>query len=172
MKKVLFLAVAFVLLFQVAAFAEVKIGVVNVQKAVLTSDYGKEMQQKLKAKFEPMSKEIEREANEIKKMETEMKNQDLALKLDAKQDRQREFRRKLRDHQDSVVAYRQKLQADNQKLRKPIIEKLSQVIKTYGKKNNYTVILQVTPGVLYGAEGVDVTDEVIVELNKLKKAGK
>lgn len=172
MKKVLFIAAILVLMLQIPAFAEVKIGVVNVKKAVLVSDYGQEMENKLKVKFEPMQQEIEREAVAIRKLESEMKNQDLALKLDAKQDRQRELRRRIRDHQDSVVAYRQKLQADNQKLRQPILEKLGNVIQAYGNANGYTVILQVTPGVLYGAQGVDLTDAIIAELNKMKKAGK
>jgi len=172
MRKVLFLAAVFVLMLQVPAFAEVKIGVVVVPKAVLTCEYGKEMEKQLKTRFEPLQKEIEKEANELKKMESEIRNQDLALKLDAKQDRQREFRRKIRDLQDSRVAYNQKLQAENQKLRQPIMVRLNKIINEYAKANNYTMILQAAGGVLYAQPGVDITDAIIVELNKLKKAGK
>lgn len=172
MKKVILLAAAFVLLFQATAFAETKIGVVNVQKVLVTCEYGVEMQKQLQAKFEPLQKELEREAAELKKMETEMKNQDLALKLDAKQDRQRDFRRKLRDFQDSQVAYRQKFQAENQRLSQPIIERLSAVIKEYAKVNGFTVIIRLQPSVLYATEGIDISDPLVAALNELKKAGK
>lgn len=169
MKKILFLSVAFVLLFQAVAFAEMKIGVVLLPKVVFNSEYGKEMGKTLQAKFEPMKKELERDAAELKKMEAEMKNQGLALKLDAKQDREREFRRKFRDFQDSQVAYNQKLQAEQQKLRDPLIKKLNSLIVEYARENGYSMILQAAKGVLYADEALDITDEIIVEFDKLKK---
>lgn len=172
MKKVLLLAAAFVLLFQAVAHAELKIGVVVLPKIVFNSDYGKEMGETLKEKFEPMRLELEREAQELKTMEDEIKNQDLALKLDAKQDRQREFRRRLRDFQDSQIAYNQKLQAEQQKLRDPLIQKLNNLIVEYARANGYSMIFQAAAGVLYAEEAMDITDEITVEFNKLKKKEK
>lgn len=172
MKKVLFIAVVFTLLLQVPAFAETKIGVASIQHIVMNCDYGKDMAQKLKAKFEPLKKEIEREAAGIKKLENELKNQDLALKLEAKQDRQREYRRRVRDHQDSVVAFRQKFQSESQKQQQPILERVSKVIAEYGKANKYSMIIEMSKVVMYVADGIDITDDIVAELNKLKKAGK
>lgn len=172
MKKVLFLAAAFVLMFQAVAFAELKIGVVVIPKVVFQSEYGKEMGQILKDKFEPMQKDLEREAAELKQMETDMQNQDLALKLDAKQDKQREFRRKVRDFQDSKVAFNQKLQSEQQRLRQPLIEKLNNLIVKYAQDNGYSIILQAATGVLYADQGLDITDKIIVEFDKLKKQEK
>ena len=172
MKKVLFLVLVFSLAFQASAFAETKIGVVSLQRIVKTCDYGKEVATKLKAKFEPLQNDIEREAEEIRQLESEIKNQDLALKLEAQQDRQRDFRRKVRDHQDSVAAYRQKLQSETQKLQKPIIEKVSVVLGEYGKKNGYSLILEGTNIAVYVGEKIDLTDAIIAELNKMKKARK
>lgn len=172
MKKTLFLAAAFVLLFQAVAYAELKIGVVVIPKVVFQSEYGKEMGQILKDKFEPLKKDLEREAAELKQMESEMKNQDLALKLEAKQDKQRDFRRMIRDFQDSQVAFNQKLQAEQQRLRQPIIEKLNNLIVEYARANGYSMILQAASGVLYAEEGLDITDEIVVEFDKLKKQDK
>jgi outer membrane protein len=173
MKKVLFLAVAFVLLFQTAAFAETKIGVFSMQAVMVNCDYGKAVAAKLKAQFEPIEKNLEKDAQEIQKLEEELRNQDLALKLDAKQDKQREFRRITRDYQDSVAAYRQKRQATQQELGQPVIERIVKVMSEYAKANKYTAIFELgTSGVSYVADGVDITDNLVEELNKLKKAGK
>lgn len=172
MKRVLFLTAAFVLAFQVAAFAEAKVGALSVQSVLVNCDYGKALSAKMKAKFEPLQKELERDAAEIQKLESELKNQDLALKLEAKQDKQREFRRKVRDHQDSVAAFRQKFQVESQKGQQPILEKIVKVANEYGKANGFSMIVEMNGVVLYVADGVDITDNIIAELNKLKKAGK
>ncbi|MDC0335360.1 OmpH family outer membrane protein [Pseudodesulfovibrio sp.] len=172
MKKALFFTAVFIVALQVAAFAETKIGAFSVQAVLVNSEYGKAMAAKMKAKFEPMQNELEKDASEIQKLEAELKNQDLALKLDAKQDKQREYRRKVRDHQDSVVAFRQKLQTESQKNQQPILEKIIRVANQYGKENGYSLIVEMQNVVLFVAETADLTDEIIEELNKLKKAGK
>ena len=173
MKRIILLAIAFVFMFQASAMAEAKIGVFNMRTVMTDCDYGKSVAAQLKAKFEPMEKDLEREAENIKKLETELKNQDMALKLEAKQDKQREFRRKARDYQDSVAAYRQKRQAEEQRLGQPVVVKIIKAMSDYGKANNFTVILEMsTGGVSYVGDGVDITQNLIDELNKLKKAGK
>ncbi|QJB57585.1 OmpH family outer membrane protein [Pseudodesulfovibrio sp. zrk46] len=172
MKKVLFLAVVLLLCMQTVAFAESKIGAVSMQGVLVNCDYGKAMEARMKAKFEPLQKELEKEAAAIQKLESELKNQDLALKLEAKQDKQREYRRKVRDHQDSAVAFRQKLQAETQKLQQPILEKIIKVINEYGKANGYSMILEMRGVTLFVSDAVDITNNVVDELNKLKKAGK
>ncbi|MBU4244798.1 MAG: OmpH family outer membrane protein, partial [Proteobacteria bacterium] len=140
---------------------------------MVNCDYGKAVAAKLKAQFEPMEKNLEKEAQEIQKLEESLRNQDLALKLDAKQDKQREFRRITRDYQDSVAAYRQKRQVTQQELGQPVIEKIVKVMAEYAKVNKYTVIFELgSSGVSYVAEGIDITDNLVEELNKLKKAGK
>ena len=173
MKRILFFTIAFVLLFQAGAYAETKIGVFSMPVVMNKCDYGKAVTSKLMAKFEPMENELQRDAEAIKKLESELKNQDLALKLEAKQDKQREYRRLARDYQDSVAAYRQKRQMEQQKLGQPVIEKIVEVMTQYGKDNNFTIILEMSSsGVSYIAEGIDITDNLVEALNKVKAAGK
>lgn len=171
MKKILFM-IAFVLMFQGAALAESKVGAISVQRVLMSCDYGKALEAKMKSKFEPLKKELDKDAAEIKKLEAELKNQDLALKLEAKQDKQREFRRKMRDYQDSVAAFQQKLAGESQRGQQPIVEKIIKVTNEYGKANGYDMIVEMQGVVLYIADKVDLNEQIIAELNKLKKAGK
>ncbi len=172
MKKVLFLAVALLFILQTVAFAETKIGAISMQSILINSAYGKAMNARMKAKFEPMQKDIEKEALAIQKLESELKNQDLALKLEAKQDKQREYRRKVRDHQDSVMAFRQKVQQEQQKQQQPVLQKILKVINEYGKAHGYSMIVEMSNVALYVDSAVDLTDKIIAELDKLKKAEK
>jgi len=173
MKKILLLTICLVMLLQVSAFAESKIGVFQMQKVVLECDYGLDVLAKLKAKFEPLEAEIKKEDAAIQKLAAELKKQDLALKLEAKQDKQREYRRKMRDLQDSYTAYQQKQQVEQQRLLTPIKQKLGEAIAVYSKANGITIVFErQVAGVAYLAEGVDISDAIIAELNKMKKAGK
>jgi outer membrane protein len=52
-------------------------------------------------------------------------------------------------------------------LSKPLIEKINTAIKLIALKGNYTYVLDSTAGsVLYADEKYDITDKVIIELNK------
>ena len=95
------------------------------------------------------------------------------MKLDVKQDKQREYRRKIRDLQDSYASFQQKQQIDQQKLLLPVKQKIGMTVAEYAKANGYTIVFEANvAGVAYLAEGVDISDEIIAELNKQKKAGK
>ena len=173
MKKILLLSVCFIFLLQVSAFAEMKIGIFQYQKVLIECDYGKTVSAKLKAKYDPLAKEIQDESRGVKKLEEELKQQDLAWKLEAKQDKQREYRRKMRDLQDSYAAFQQKQQVDRQKMLLPIKQKIGETVAEYSKANGYTIVFEANiAGVAYVAEGVDISDEIVIELNKQKKAGK
>jgi outer membrane protein len=173
MKKILLLSVCFVFLLQISAFAETKIGVFQSQKVLAECDYGKAVAARLKSKYEPLAKEIQKEGDVVKKLEEELSQQNLALKLEAKQDKQREYRRKMRDLQDSYAAFQQKQQVDQQKLLSPIKQKIGVTVAEYAKANGYTIVFEANvAGVAYLAEGIDISDAVIAELNKKKKAGK
>lgn len=173
MKRILVLALFFVIAFQASAMAEAKIGIVDMKRLVITSDYGKEIGAKMKAKFEPVEKELQKEMASIKKIEDDLKKQGLALKLEAKQDKQREFRRRMRDYQDSVVAYQQKSNAEQQRLTAPVLQIVQQVVNEYGKANGYQAIFdQAGSGVLYIGDGANVTADLLKALNKAKKDGR
>ena len=173
MKKVMILALFMLLCFQAAAYAEVKIGVVTVQVLLEKSLAAQSLSQELKAKFEPRKLELQREEAEVRKMEENLKKQDLALKLEAKQDMEREFRRRYRDFNESAQIFQQKFNQEKQRLTMPIVKFISEVVQKYGKDHGYTAIYDMfSGGVLYMDSSIDLTDEVLVEVDKAWKAKK
>jgi outer membrane protein len=64
-------------------------------------------------------------------------------------------------------SYQRKLQQAEQTLSKPIIDKLLEVIRDFGKRNGYTAIFdKQASGLVYSQDSVDLTNTVIAELNK------
>jgi outer membrane protein len=65
-------------------------------------------------------------------------------------------------------AIQQQAAAEQQRLDKEVLEEMNAYIKQYGKEKGYDFILGATDNgnIVYAAEDTDVTDEILVELNK------
>ena len=57
---------------------------------------------------------------------------------------------------------------ENQKLTQGILDQINNYIKKFSEQHKYDLILGVTTNgnIMYGAEGIDVTDEIVEGLNK------
>ncbi len=168
MRKVFFSFLILFLLFPVAvSAADGKIGVINIQHLMENSDPGRQAMTKLRSKVQSMKANVEKQKKEITKLQAEMKKQSLVLSQEAKQDREIEFKRKVRDFQDMTRDYDRTMRTEQERLTKPIFELAIKVIQEFGKKNKYTVMLDSrTSGLVYASEAVDVTKKVMVELNR------
>jgi len=149
------------------AQAEIKIGVIDVQEVLEKSEPGQTVMAEFKAKADDIRKELEKRKSDIEKLREEMEKQSLVLSQDAKQDKELEYKRRVRDYQDYVQVTQRTLQTENDRLSRPVMEMLGGVLKDYGQRNKYTLIVDSkAPGLVYTNEGNDVTKQVILELNK------
>lgn len=169
MRKVIVLALFCLLAMQAPAFAEgLKIGVVNLKSVVEKSEPGMAVQKTLQAKFEKMKADIEKQKTDIEKMRDDMQKQSMAMTPEARQDKEMAFKRRVRDYQDTVMAYQRRMKSDEQEATTPVLEMLSDVVKDYAKRNKFTVILDAAGplnNVLYYDDSVDVTNDIISALN-------
>ncbi|EPR30521.1 outer membrane chaperone Skp (OmpH) [Alkalidesulfovibrio alkalitolerans DSM 16529] len=155
--------------------ADLKIGVMNLQRVVEESQAGLEVQKNLRAKFEKMNTDVEKQKTEIERMREEMDRQGMALSPEAMQDKELAFKRRVRDYQDMVMAYQRKLKSEEEQATGPVLDLLAKVVEDYAKRNSYSLILD-TAGqfnnVLYNDASVDVSQDIINELNKAWAAKK
>lgn len=176
MRRIIGLAFFLVLALHASAFAEgVKVGIVNLKMVIEKSDPGLDIQKNLQSKFDKMKGDIEKQKNDIERMRDEMQKQSVAMTPEAKQDKELSFKRKVRDYQDTVMAYQRKMKAEEEQATAPVFELLSNVVKEYAKKNKFTLLIDVAGplnNVIYYDEAVDVTNDVMTELNKSWKGKK
>lgn len=170
MKKVLLTVVVLLLGLQLAAVAEpLRIGVVNSGKVFENSEPGSAALEQLQNKFQSMTQDLQRMRDEVTALREELQSQGLALSMEARQDKELEFRRKMRDFQDTSQAYQQKFKVEEAQLSEPILALLQEVIVQFGKDNGYDLLLDTNArvsGLLYNSEAVDVTDQVTQALNQ------
>ena len=64
-------------------------------------------------------------------------------------------------------------QQEDAKMTQQVVDQINGFLKEYGKKNGYTIIIAATEfgNVAYADEGLDITEEVLKELNRLYAGG-
>ncbi len=168
MKKLTLLVVC-ALFLATPALAQ-KIGFVDLQKALNMSTAGQKAKEEISGKFKSYQDELSSRQEELKKLKEDLEKQSILLSEDARAQKERDFQRKLKDFQRFAKDVEEELQQKDAFHTRQILEELQEIISSIGKKEGYTVILERTESsVLYGDESVDLTDQVIKELNSRKK---
>ncbi|HEX7128427.1 MAG TPA: OmpH family outer membrane protein [Thermodesulfobacteriota bacterium] len=155
-----------------ATTGEVRIGYVDLQRAIFTSNAGKEARRTLDERTEKLKKEFERRQEELRAAQAEFVKQSAVLSADARAEKERELQRRLRDLERLKQDSEDELSRRDAELSKRILGEVREVVRQIGGKGNYTLILERNAaGVLYAASGVDLTEEVIKAYNA-SKSGK
>jgi outer membrane protein len=174
MRKMLGFVVALSLL--VAApvcAAEMKIGYIDLQKALNLSDAGKAAKSQIAEKVKKFQGTIESRQNELKKLNEELEKQKMVLSAEAKAEKERDYQQKIKEYQRFAKDAQEELQQQDAQHTRSILEDLFKVVKDMGNKGNYTLILEKTESsVLYADDAINLTDEVIAAYNKSYKKGK
>jgi outer membrane protein len=161
------LSVAGLFCTQVIYASEIKIAVVDMQKALQSVEAGKKAKATLEKEFNEKKKTLLTEEETIKKMSEEFKKQSLALSEDARNKKQNEIQERLLKYRELFGKSQMDIQNRERDLTAPIIEKLKKVIGELGNNKSYTIILEKNENsVLYSQSKDDLTDEVIKKFNQ------
>ena len=165
---IIFLALAiFAFQLSTAAAEPSKIGVVVLQRCIQESNEGKRLADSLNKKKDEMQEELKKKDQELRDMQNDLEKQSLMLSEDAKRERVQEYDKKKRelgylaqDMSDEFKQLQTSAQNDLMKLILGVVDKVA-------KDKKYDLITE-GGSTLYFAKGMDITDEIIAELNKVK----
>ncbi|MEN9723206.1 MAG: hypothetical protein RJB38_1192 [Pseudomonadota bacterium] len=148
----------------------VRIGTVDMQKAIQTVDSGKKAKSQLEKEFNSRKAELQKEEASIKKMGEEFRKQSLVLNDEARAKKQQELQERVMKFQEFTAKSQQEIAQKEQELTLPIIQKLRSVIQDLAKTKGYSVILEKNENtVLFSLDKDDLTDEVIKLFNSQSK---
>jgi len=144
------------------ASADMKVGIVDLQRALNESAAGKKAKDQFKAEFDKTQNSLKAEKDRLDKMKDDLDKQSVVLKADERKAKAEEFDRRQRDLRRKLEDSDAELRKKDQELTTDILKDLALVIQEIGQRDNYTVILEnSSSSVLYGAKSIDMTDEVI-----------
>ena len=148
----------------------VKIGYMDLQKALNESDSGKDAKITFNKRVEELQKVLDEKQTEIKKMQDELEKQKGLLTSETRGEKEKVYQQKIKDAQRFAKDSQEELQQKDAEMTKKILIDLREVIKKLGSDDGYTLILERGDSfVLYAAEGVDITEKVIKAYNKMRK---
>lgn len=166
----LMLSAALLVAAPVAKAAEdVKIGYIDVQKAIQATSAGKKAKGELEKEFNTKNAEFQKRQADFKKMGEDLEKKKLALSDEARakkaQELQQEFMKLQKDMGESQLA----MQKKEAEALKPIVEKLEKAIEKVAKDGGYTMILERgQQSVVWAKKELDLTDAVVKEFEKSK----
>lgn len=147
--------------------AEMKIAIVDLQKALQTVDAGKKAKANLEKEFNEKKKTIQSEEEAIKKMSEDFKKQSMVLSDEAKIKKQNELQERLMKYRELVGKSQVQMQERERQATEPIIGKLRTIVDEIGAKKGYSIIFEKNDAsVLYLQQRDDLTDDVIAAFNK------
>lgn len=166
------IVVASVLLFaaQGAMAAELKLGVMNVQKIIVGCKAGKAAKERFDLKMKDLQSSFTGEEADLKKLQAEIKKKSSAWSEEKKAEKVREFQKNGRELQAKTEDARFEMKQLQDKELEPILKSLEKVVETYGKDQGYTMILDSKSGVIFYDKTTDVSDSIMKLLDKAMAA--
>lgn len=164
--RVLVASAAVLALTGAAVQAEEKIGYVDLQRALNESDPGRKAKEEFKVEVDKLQAKLKKQKDDIDGLKDQLEKKALVMKDEERSNAEEDYRRKLRDFERNYKDSQADLQRKDGELTGAIIKELQDVIREYGEKEGFTVILEASnSAVLYGAKNADLTDSIIQQYN-------
>jgi len=145
----------------------IKIGVVDIDRAISSTDEGKAAREEFARKQREAEARIQPLFERYKALEEEMKAKKFVLSDEALFQKQLDLVEMRNQIQSKGKEIEGQMKVDQKRLEGPLIAKLGEIIEDIGKTHGFTLILRRgAPGFLYTREALDVTDLVIENYNK------
>jgi outer membrane protein len=147
----------------------VKIGVVDLDQAIISTQDGKKAKEELERKQREAKAKIQPMLDELKQLQEDLTSKKFVLSDDALYQKQLDLAEKRNKIDNEMKELEGQLQVDQQRLTGPLINKMAEVVAALGREQGFTLIVRRgTPGLLYTREALDITDQVIQRYNEKK----
>jgi outer membrane protein len=151
----------------VAAAQEVKIGIVDIEQALVSTDEGKAAREEINRKNRDARAQVEPLMEQRKTLAEDLQGKKYVLSDDAmfqKQVQLAELENKIKSKIEELDG---QLKIEQGKVLAPLQNKLHSIIESIGKEQGFTLILaRNNPYVMYSREALDITDLVVARFNQ------
>jgi outer membrane protein len=150
---------------------EAKIGIIDSQRIFAEYQEAKDAEVIFQQEMDQWQKDLGQMEKEILAQQEKIRSQSLLLSKEKLDEMQQDLDTMLRNYDakktEILDPNKGKAVLRNQELSQPINDQISTVVERIGAEGKFTIILDVaTVNVVYAAEGVDLTDQVLEELEK------
>jgi outer membrane protein len=150
--------------------AELKVGYVDIQKAINECNAGKDAKKVITKDVEKLQHLGAEKQKELQTLKESYEKQALMLTPDARANKEKEYQSKARDFQRWMDDTQNEMNQKRAEMERNISIGLVKVIQKVGADEGFTLILERNEGiVLYISKALDITDRVIKAYDAQKK---
>jgi len=168
MKKLALYLIPFV--FAASAAAQTKVGLIDIQRAVLSTDEGKSALEALNKKYEPSQSELQKMATELQDLQKKFDADGAKMSEDARAATLKEIEQKALVFRQAAERAQSDYNTEKNEILARVIKKMAPVLDKFAKDNGFNMIFdaQFWPaGPILWASGAsaDVTTAVVSSYN-------
>ncbi len=147
-----------------------KVGIVNIQAAIVSTNEGARDFEALQKKFEPRRTELQNLNTEVDNLKKQLSTQGDKMNEDARANLVKSIETKQKSLQRSAEDAQNEFQAQQNEIASRILQKMAPVIETYAKSNGYGLLLDSSQAwpqgpLLWATESVDLTKTIVDAYN-------
>ncbi len=147
-----------------------KIGIIDMEAFQEKSVAFQKIRDKLRAKYQSLQQKLDKEKEELMRLEEEFRKQSMMLSLDAKETKKKELEKKKRYYKYLYEEYSHQMKDAELEARRTIGKEIEKIVEEIGKKQGFTIILErKTMGLVYYRDEIDITDQVVKAYDRMKK---
>ena len=153
------LAVVFV---TVPARADLKVGVVDMQRALNECEAGKKARDHVKAKFEKAQDQLKRQREDLDRLREDYDKKAVVLKEEERRNLEKDLENRSLEFKRKYEDFQRDLKRTDSELTAGIVDELYGLVRDYGQKHGYSLVLEASNGaLLYNDKTTDITDDII-----------
>jgi outer membrane protein len=154
-------ALAAVVALATVARAELRIAVVDMQRALNDCDAGKKAKDQVRAKFEHSQEALKRQQEELERLKSDYDKKAVVLKDEERRNLEKDLENRTLEYKRKYEDFQRDLKQTDAELTSNIVEELYDVVRDFGQKNGYSMVLEASSGVLYSDKAIDITDDIV-----------
>ena len=168
MKYWLVLLLALLCVPAVEAQDRVKIGFIDIQRAISDSNAGKRAKERFQAQVKKAEADLLKEKTELERLKADLDKKGPLMKEEERRNLEVDLQRRYVNYQRTMTDQQQELRQKEGALTGDILKELEKIVNEIGKSDKFTLILERNQ-ILYSDQGIDVTNKVIEVYNSRNK---
>lgn len=153
----------------VSAFA-VDVGYVDMQQILEKSKLGAKVQAELRKDFEPKAKPIGAEEQELRQLQESLKRDAALMSKEQVAKKEADLKQRIQAYEKTAGAFQQELMKAQQEKAREVLVPARKAVDAVAKKRKLGVVLERNmAGLVFLDPGLDVTDEVIKQMDAAAK---
>ncbi len=141
---------------------EVKIGYVDLLRALEESEEGQRIKSQMESEIQQRQQQLDAKQQQVMQSQQQFEQQASMLSPDRRRQMEMELQQEMAELQQTYLTLQQELMHQEVEATSRLFEQMRSVIEEIGQERGFTIIIEKTEtSVLFSQDGMDLTDELI-----------